>query len=134
MQKNIAGLFNLKPDTISAKSRELSKAMKIKVFDQRFCRSEIAEQDPLLALIKYPDGFIIPKKMAIPNSKIENFNIDKTIKALSEIFSNNNKNEKDKTKEIKIYNSKQNGKRDFQKVLTSWRNSLVIANPTPKIG
>ena len=60
-QQNISRLLNVKPKTVSNKSSEISKALKIDFFDGRFCRKEISDKDPFNQFAMTPQGFIISK-------------------------------------------------------------------------
>ena len=45
-QQNISQLLDVRPKTVSNKSSEISKALKIDFFDERFCRKEISDKNP----------------------------------------------------------------------------------------
>ncbi len=62
-QQNIAQLFILKQKTIGNKTSEIAKALKIDVFDLRFCRKEVSDQNPLNNFVMLPSGFIVSKDM-----------------------------------------------------------------------
>ena len=62
-QQNISHLLNAKPKTVSNKSAEISKALKINFFDERFCRKEVSDKNPFKQFAMTPQGFIISKNM-----------------------------------------------------------------------
>lgn len=58
-QKNIAKLFDVRPKSVSSKSTEISKALKINYFDERFCRKEISDRNPFKKFAMTPSRFIV---------------------------------------------------------------------------
>ena len=62
MKKNIANALNVSPSTIGNKASEISKALKIDFFDERFCRKEVSDKNPLKQFAMTPQGFIIRKE------------------------------------------------------------------------
>lgn len=67
MQMNIASLFGIRSKTISNKSAEISKALKIQLWDDRFCKKKVLEHDPFKKFAMTAEGMIIPKDMAQEN-------------------------------------------------------------------
>ena len=47
--------------TVGNKASEIAKALKIDIFDERFCRKEIADKNPLNQFVMLPSGFIVSK-------------------------------------------------------------------------
>jgi len=64
-QQHIADMFITKPKTISNKSREIINALKIKNWDERFCRKEVYENSPFNNLVILPEsGYIVSREQA----------------------------------------------------------------------
>ncbi len=62
MKKNIANMLNTSPSTVGNKSSEISKALKIEFFDERFCRKEVSDKNPFKQFGMTSNGFIIRKE------------------------------------------------------------------------
>ncbi len=60
-QQNIAQLFNVKQKTVGNKASEIIKSLKIDMFDERFCRKDVVDKNPLNQFIMLPSGFIVTK-------------------------------------------------------------------------
>lgn len=64
-RQSLADLFNAKAKTTGDKASEISKTLKIRLWDDRFCRKEVAEGNPMKDLVMTISGAIAPKDMAI---------------------------------------------------------------------
>lgn len=60
-QQPLAQLFSVKPKTIGNKASEIIKALKIDIFDERFCRKEVADENPFKQFVMLPSGLIVTK-------------------------------------------------------------------------
>ena len=66
-QKSIANICAVSKNTLSAKASQLMKELKVSIYDQRFCRNEIAQHNPLMHMLVDPQtGLIIPCDGEIP--------------------------------------------------------------------
>ncbi|MBI4738115.1 hypothetical protein HY772_00880 [Candidatus Woesearchaeota archaeon] len=63
-QKSLAELFSLRQKTIGNTASEIKKLLKIEFCDDRFCRKEIAEENPLKQMVMLESGFILPRENA----------------------------------------------------------------------
>ena len=50
-QKSLGEMFQVRPKTIGDKCREITNLLKIKDWDDRFCRKEIAEKNPFKSMV-----------------------------------------------------------------------------------
>lgn len=67
-QKSLAAILKAKQKTISDKTREISMYLKIRNWDNRFCRKDVAESNPLNNYVILPEsGFISTREQAIKN-------------------------------------------------------------------
>ena len=66
-QKALASIFNTRQKTISSKCTEITSLLKIKQWDERFCRKSIAESDPLYNFVMTASGAITSREDAIQN-------------------------------------------------------------------
>ncbi|MBI4919247.1 hypothetical protein HY837_04905 [archaeon] len=64
-QKGLAELFNVKAKTIANNSREIRRLLKIKDFDHRYCRKEVAESNPMNEFAMLENGLIVDKDTAM---------------------------------------------------------------------
>ena len=64
-QKALATLFNVRQKTISSKCTEITYMLKIKHWDERFCRKSIAESNPLHDFAVTEFGTVISREDAI---------------------------------------------------------------------
>ena len=64
-QNSLSELFKVRGKTIGENSRQIRRLLKINNFDNRFCRKDVAERNPLNKFVVSPNGFILPKDMAI---------------------------------------------------------------------
>ncbi|MFH1641912.1 MAG: DUF6398 domain-containing protein [Nanoarchaeota archaeon] len=73
MKKNIAELLNVSPSTVGNKSSEISKALNIDFFDERFCRKEVSDENPFKQFAITQQGFIVKNNLIneknIPSKK-----------------------------------------------------------------
>jgi len=63
-QKSIGTLFGVQPKAIGDKCREITALLKIKDWDDRFCRKSVAESNPLKDMVMLPSGFILTREQA----------------------------------------------------------------------
>lgn len=64
-QKSLAELFNVRGKTIGNTASEIRNLLKIDYFDDRFCRKSVAENNPMRSMAVLPNGFILPKEIAL---------------------------------------------------------------------
>ena len=64
-QQGLASLYDVRPKTIGANATEITRLLKIANWDDRFCRREIADTDPLKNMVVLANGMITSRDMAI---------------------------------------------------------------------
>lgn len=64
-QKRLAELFKVRGKTISNNTTEIKRMLKIKLWDDRFCRKEIAEDNPLKQIVMLENGLINTRNQAV---------------------------------------------------------------------
>jgi len=60
-QQNIGEILGVRPKTISNISSKIMDSLKINIFDERFARKEISDQNPLKQFVMTESGFIVHK-------------------------------------------------------------------------
>lgn len=62
-KQKLAELFNVNPKTVGDVASKIIKALKIDLWDERFCKKEVMKDDPFDEFIMAPSGFIVPKEL-----------------------------------------------------------------------
>jgi len=57
--------FAVKAKTMGDKAAEIAQILKIRMFDDRFCRKKIVENNPMNNFVMAPSGMIVPREMVL---------------------------------------------------------------------
>ena len=61
--QNLAELFNANPRTVGDVTSRIIKSLKIRLWDERFCKQSVMKDNPFDKFVMSPSGFIISKEM-----------------------------------------------------------------------
>ena len=63
-QKSLAELLDVRGKTIGTNATEIRNVLKIQLWDDRFCRKDVSESNPMKSMVMLPSGFILDRSMA----------------------------------------------------------------------